>query len=217
MKLTKIILFPVVFFAALQLSMAQQDPKAEKILDQMSQKYKSMNSYKAVFSQAIENPMSKINETMEGEIVVQGKKYKLNMAGQEIIFNGSAVYTYLKDANEVNISVPEEGNDELNPTNIFSMYKKGYKYGFLEERKEGAKTYEVIELAPEDRNNPIFKIQLVIDKKDKSLVSWKMFNKNNGNRYLYIIKDFTPNVPVTASTFNFDKTKYKGVQVIDLR
>ena len=215
--MNKLLTFFIVFLTAAQVSFAQQDPKAEKILDQMSEKYKSLKSYKANFSQAIENPMSKINETMEGEIIVQGKKYKLNMAGQEIINNGSAVYTYLKDANEVNISVPEEGADEMNPTNIFSMYKTGYKYMFLEERKDGAKTYEVVELAPEDRNNPIFKIQLVIDKKDKSLVSWKMFNKNNGNRYLYQIKNFTPNVPVTASTFTFDKSKYKGVQVIDLR
>ena len=44
-----------------------------------------------------------------------------------------------------------------------------------------------------------------------------MFNKNNGNRYTYTIKNFSPNVPLDANTFNFDKAKYKGVKVIDLR
>ena len=42
------------------------------------------------------------------------------------------------------------------------MYKKGYKYAYVEEVKEGGKTYEVMELTPEDRNNPIFKIRLKI-------------------------------------------------------
>ncbi len=41
--------------------------------------------------------------------------------------------------------------------------------------------------------------------------------KKNGNRYLFVIKNFTPNPAVAPTTFAFDKTKHKGVKVIDLR
>ena len=85
-----------------------------------------------------------------------------------------------------------------------------------EEVKEGGQTYNVIELAPEDRSNQIFKVRLMINKKDNTLKSWKMF-KNNGNRYTYNITKFNPNPTVDADTFTFDKSKYKGVKVIDLR
>jgi hypothetical protein len=41
--------------------------------------------------------------------------------------------------------------------------------------------------------------------------------KKNGNRYSFSIKKFDPNPVVDAGTFTFDKSKYKGVKVIDLR
>jgi outer membrane lipoprotein carrier protein len=200
-----------------QSALGQQDPRATKILDQMSAKYKSIKAFKATFAQTLENDKAKVKENMTGDITVEGNKFRLKMAGQEVVNNGTTVYTYLKEENEVNVSnyEPEEG--EVTPTNIFNMYKQGYKYQFVEEVKEGKDTYEMIELTPENRDNAIFKIKLKINKKDKTIKSWQLFNKNNGNRYLYTIKQFTPNVSVDAATFTFDKSKYKGVKVIDLR
>ncbi|MDX5349045.1 MAG: outer membrane lipoprotein carrier protein LolA [Hymenobacteraceae bacterium] len=203
-------------FAAFQFAVAQKDPKAGKILDEMSNKYQNMKAYKANFSQTLENQSAGIKETMEGELTVMGEKFRLKMAGQEIINNGKTIWTYMKDANEVNISEYEPDEEEISPSQIYNMYKKGYKYAYVEQKKEGGSVYDVIELSPEDRSNSIFKVRLMIDSKDKTLKSWKMF-KDNGNRYTYNIKNFTPNPPVTANDFTFDKTRYKGVKVIDLR
>ena len=41
--------------------------------------------------------------------------------------------------------------------------------------------------------------------------------KKNGNQYTFFIKKFQPNPPTNAGTFAFDKAKYKGVKVVDLR
>ena len=75
---------------------------------------------------------------------------------------------------------------------------------------------DVIELSPEDRNNPIFKVRMKVSKADKSVKSWQMFKKN-GNQYTFYIKKFQPNPSTNAGTFAFDKAKYKGVKVVDLR
>ena len=53
-------------------------------------------------------------------------------------------------------------------------------------------------------------------KKDASVKSWQMFKKN-GNQYTFLIKNFKPNPPTDTNTFAFDKVKYKGVKVVDLR
>lgn len=212
-KLTLVLL---AVLALVQYSFAQYDPKAAKILDEMSRKYQTMKSFKASFEQTLENQNAKIKETMTGDITVMGNKFRLVMAGQEIINNGSTIWTFMQKENEVNISDYDPEEDEISPTQIYTMYKKGYKYRFVEEKNEGGQVYEMIELAPEDRSNPVFKVVLQINKKDKSLKSWKMF-KNNGNRYTYTIKNFIPNAAVDGNYFTFDKTKYKGVKVIDLR
>ncbi len=195
---------------------AQQDPKAGKILDEMSAKYKSLKAFKASFQQTLENPLNKIKETMEGDITVSGTKFKLQTKGQEVINDGKTMWTFMKAENEVNISDYDPDEEEMSPTSIFTLYQKGYKYTYVEQATEAGVVYDVVELAPEDRSNSLIKVRLQVSKKDRSVKSWKMFKKN-GNRYSFVIKNFVPNPPVTASTFSFDKTKHKGVKVIDLR
>ena len=195
---------------------AQQDPKAGKVLDEMSAKYKALKAFKASFQQTLENPLNKIKETMEGDITVSGIKFKLQTKGQEVVNDGKTMWTYMKAENEVNISDYDPDEEEMSPTSIFTLYQKGYKYTYVEQTTEGGVAYDVVELAPEDRSNSLIKVRLQVSKKDRSVKSWKMFKKN-GNRYSFVIKNFTPNPPVSATTFAFDKAKHKGVKVIDLR
>jgi outer membrane lipoprotein carrier protein len=195
---------------------AQQDPKAGKILDQMSAKYQAMKAFKASFTQTLENDAAKVKENLSGDITVSGQKFRLKMSGQEVINNGQTMWTYMKAENEVNISDYDPDDQDISPSQIYTLYKKGYKYSYVQEAKEGGEAVDIIELSPEDRSNPVFKVRLKVSKADKSVKSWQMFKKN-GNRYTYKINKFQPNVPVDATTFTFDKTKYKGVKVIDLR
>ncbi|MBC7448017.1 MAG: outer membrane lipoprotein carrier protein LolA [Hymenobacteraceae bacterium] len=195
---------------------AQQDPKAGKILDEMSAKYKSLKAFKASFQQTLENPLNKIKETMEGDITVSGSKFRLQTKGQEVVNDGKTMWTFMKAENEVNISDYDPDEEEISPTQIFTLYQKGYKYTYVEQMTENGIAYDVVELAPEDRSNSLIKVRLQVSKKDRSVKSWKMFKKN-GNRYSFVIKNFMPNPPVTVSTFAFDKAKHKGVKVIDLR
>ncbi len=206
----------IAFVAFTQVGFAQKDPVAGKILDDMSKKYQTMKVFNAVFTQTLENPNNKIKESVQGDITVSGNKFRLKMKDQEIINNGSTIWTYMKSENEVNISDNDPTEEQMSPLAIFSMYKKGYKYALVETVKEAGQTYNVIELSPEDRNNQLSKIRLQINKKDNTVKSWKMF-RDNGNRYTYVIKQFTPELNVDANYFGFDKAKYKGVKVIDLR
>ena len=195
---------------------AQQDPKAGKILDQMSAKYQAMKAFKATFTQTLENDAAKVKENITGDITVSGQKFRLKLSGQEVINNGQTMWTYMKAENEVNISDYEPEDQEISPSQIYTLYKKGYKYAYVQEAKANGVPVDVIELSPEDRSNPVYKVRLKVSKADKSVKSWQMFKKN-GNRYTYKISKFQPNVPVDATTFTFDKAKYKGVKVIDLR
>ncbi|RAK69826.1 LolA family protein [Hymenobacter edaphi] len=213
----KIIALLALAASFVQPAAAQQDPKAGKILDQMSAKYQAMKAFKASFTQTLENQTAKVKENMSGDILVSGTKFRLKVNGQEVINDGKTMWAYMKSENEVNISEYDPSDDqEINPSQIYSLYKKGYKYTYAGTTKEGGVTCDVIELSPEDHNNQVYKVRLNVSQADKSVKSWKMFKKN-GNRYTFAIKKFEPNVPVDATTFTFDKAKYKGVKVIDLR
>ena len=62
----------------------------------------------------------------------------------------------------------------------------------------------------------MFKVKLWVNPSDYTIKKWVMFEKS-GNRYAYIISKFNSKPLTTVSTFKFDKTKYPGVHVEDLR
>ncbi|MGI4872893.1 MAG: LolA family protein [Janthinobacterium lividum] len=195
---------------------AQQDPAASKILDAVSAKYTALKSFQASFIQTLENPAAKLKNNITGDVTVSGQKYHLTASGQEVINDGKTTWTYLKNENEVNIAEADPTNQDMSPSQMYTMYKKGYKYQLLKPVKEGGITYDQIELTPDNKTNDVFKVQLLVSQADKAIKSVKTFKKN-GTRTTFSLRNFKPNVPVTASTFAFDKATHPGVKVVDLR
>lgn len=196
----------------------QTDAKAKAILAEVSKKYKSYDIVKTTFSFTLESPQNKEKDTQQGTLIVQSKanKYKVVMTGQDMISDGKSQWTYLKKDKEVQVSAVNNDGDALNPAGIFTLYEKGFKYLYTGEKKEGAKTYQMIDLSPLDTKKSYFKIRLGIDKTAHQIANVMIFDKN-GNRYTYVVKTFVPNVKVPDSTFGFDAKKYPGVEVVDLR
>lgn len=199
-----------------QFAVAQYDPQALATLDAMSKKYKAFTSFEANITSSMTNETEGIKEEFKGKITVKGEKFKLVMEDQEIINNGTTVWTYLPAAKEVNIDNYDASSEDINPSKIYEIYKKGYKYMLLGEKTESGVVCEEIDLAPEKKDAQFFKIKMMINKKDKSIQSWTMFDKS-GNKYKYTISKFAPNVAVADALFTFDTKKYPGVEVIDLR
>jgi outer membrane lipoprotein carrier protein len=196
---------------------SQYDPKALEILDAMSKKYKAIPAFEANIAYTLSNEVEKINEEFKGKITVKGDKYRLALPEQEVINNGTTVWTYLPEAKEVNIDNFDASSDEeVNPSKIFDVYKKNFKYLYLQDKTEAGVVYEEIDLVPEKKDAKFFKIKMMIAKKDKSLSSFTMFDKS-GNRFKYTISKFNPSVKVDDAFFAFDPKKYPGVEIVDLR
>ncbi len=193
-----------------------KDAKAEQVLNEMSKKYQAYKAFTADFTYSLESPSSGVKDNFKGNITVKGDKYHLKLTQQEIYNNGVTVWTYMKEENEVNITDYAPDEDDITPSKIYTMYKKGFKYVMNDEANENKALYYVIDLIPEDKSKQVFKIRMTINKTDYSVKKWKVFEKS-GNRYNYSIIKFTPNPPVDDKSFVFDKTKYKGVQLVDLR
>lgn len=196
-----------------------KDPKAKAILDQLSAKNKSYTSIEASFEYKLENSADGIDETQSGNILFSGNKYKLTIAGQQIVSDGKVMWTYIEDADEVQISdVPEEtGEDDafMNPSKIFTIYESGFKYNFDKEESINGKIVDVIRLYPENPEKKSFHtIILKVFQDNKQMHSMTIKSKD-GNNFSYVLKTFKPNVPVTDKTFIFDVSK--AGDVIDLR
>jgi outer membrane lipoprotein carrier protein len=202
-------------FAALSVS-AQYDPKALEILDAMSKKYKSIPAFEANITCNLSNDVDKVNDEFKGKITVKGDKFRMVLPEQEVINNGATIWTYLPEAKEVNIDNYDPSSEDINPSKIHEVYKKGYKYLYLQDKTDGGVMCEEIDLVPEKKDAQYFKIKMFINKKEKTVQSFTLFDKG-GNRYKYTVSKFTANAKVEDSFFTFDPKNYPGVEVIDLR
>ncbi len=206
-KLLSYALLAAVFFV----SKAQYDKDALSVLDAMSANYKSIEAFKASFSQQLTNESAGIDETITGQIAVKGDKYVLDVAGQRIFNNGADVYTYNPEISEVTISTYDPEESEITLSNVYDLYKNGFKYVLTSTESNGDR---VIDLDPESRDKSYFKIRMVINTKNE-LDSFTVFERS-GNKYLYLIENFNA-AELPDDHFTFDTSKYPNVEVIDFR
>lgn len=193
------------------------DKKAQEILNGVSSRYKTYKSVKANFTITVINPKDKSKTVEKGTLFLKGTKYKLDVAGQEVISDGKTRWTYVKDANEVQIDIQRTDENGITPTNIFTMYEKGWNSRFMGETKEGTRTLQQVELVPVDpKKKNIFKVKLSINKADKSIVSAVMFDKNGSTQTITVDK-FLPDGASEESLYVFTAGKYPGAEIIDLR
>ena len=217
----KIITFSLLLmtFAALfaQSPGGSQDKKAESILKMVSDKYKSFKSVKATFIITMENPKDNTKDVQKGTICLKGNKYRLEVAGQDVISDGKTRWTYVKDANEVQIDNQKNDENAITPAGIFTMYEKGFLFKFAGEQTEKGMTYQLVELVPVDpKKKNFFKVKLSINKNDKFIASAKLYDKNGSVQTISVDK-LMPDACSEDSLYLFSASKYPGAEVVDLR
>ena len=203
------LIFVIVTFS----SSAQFDPEAELILESMSTKYKSKSAFMSTFEQNLINEMSIVNESISGTIYVKGDKYKLEIAGQTIFNDGQDLWSYSEEIMEVTVSTYDKEEQDISLTNIWDLYKEGYKYGLNLPDKQGN---WIIDLEPIERGvEAFYKIRMVITN-EYDLKSFRIFEES-GNQYNYTITKLIDRADLTDNFFTFDLAQYPEVEIIDFR
>lgn len=199
-------------------SMGKSDPNAKKILDAVSAKFKTFKAIKASFTFKNEDAKGKVLGVKKGTLSTKGNKYRVTITGgQDIYCDGATIWTYDKAANEVSVSKFDPSSTSITPQKLFSnFYDKDFLYKLNGEKKEGNRTLQEIELTPFDKSKNFFKIYVWVDKATQTIYSTKVLEKS-GNRYTYTVATFNGNANVPDAEFVFDKKKFPGVEVVDLR
>ena len=205
-------LFPFIVFAQEQ----AKDPKAMALLDKATAAFDSKKGIAADFTITVENTRDDKKESIPGKIWLKGEKFKLSIRDVDTYFDGKTQSVYMKDAQEVTISNPnEEDLKEINPLMLLKSYQTGYKMKFVETIQEGGKLLDVIDLYPEELKSPHSRITISIEKETMRLYSVRIQGKDGINTILTIKK--YDNTAVPDDVFIFNPKDIKGIEVVDLR
>jgi len=193
---------------------SQDDIAAIKVLDQFSAIAKGAPSVSIEFTMMTSDILENRKDTVEGKVIIQGDKYKLTLPESTIWFNGTDSWNYIPSVNEVTISKPEPGEDSFfaKPSLLYTMYRDGYKPRLIE---ESGSEY-IIDLYPADLKMDLVRIRLVISKPGLAL-KMSDYKTKNGVTLTMKVKDYSLKYKPEVNFFVFDPSKYKGIEVIDMR
>lgn len=213
------VLMVLAFFTTIAVAQnkpAPTDKAADKLLNLISNRYKNFKTIKADFTYSIESKAENINEKQKGSIYVKGNKFRLDIADQIILCDNKTIWTYSKDANEVQVNNYDPKKAPIRLDDIFTMYDKGFLSKIIETKKEGKNEIAVIELTPKDKKKNFFKIKLTIDKTNQTITRSQVFEKS-GAIHTYLVTNQVPNMKLEDKFFVFDIKQYPKCEVIDLR
>jgi len=197
---------------------AQTDASAKSILQQLTQTYEGYKAIRADFTLTIQQPQQTGNYVESGTLSMETTtgKYRITTDNQDIISDGETQWLILKEEGEVQVTEVDDSPEAISPANIFSFYNHGYKYVSAPNETANGQPLLVVELSPEDAQNPYFKIKLRILKSKNWIYDATIFDKS-GVRYTYLLKNTTSHPSMAADTFVFKQTNYPGIEIVDLR
>ncbi len=195
-----------------------QDPVAGKILDRVAVKTQGINSMQADFELVIEDRKEKTKNNSAGNLLIKQNKYKINSQGSTVFFNGKTMWTYMQDNNEVTITEPDMQADDFlsNPAAFFTLYKRDFKYRYIQETTMNGSGVHEIDLFPKNLNQPYSRIKVFIGTKSDLPVIIKSVGKD-GVDYTVTLKNLILDQEIGDAVFTFDAAKFKKVEIVDMR
>ena len=138
--------------------------------------------------------------------------YRVTVADQEIICDGTTVWQWDKRAKEVAVNKMSDDDMNLfNPGRLLANYDKNFRAKYIRTDDDGT---AVVDLQPRSARS-FHKIRLFIVEKSGLLRRIEVHKYDSG-REVYDISNFK-NAGTPASQFTFDAAKHPGVEVIDMR
>lgn len=194
----------LMLMATTLLSIAQKDPKATEILDNLTEKTKSHSSIQVDFTYAIKS--DDISEEQKGTLLLKGDQYKYNIFGITKISDGKSIATVAPMDEEIIITDANyDDPDEVSPQEMFSIYKEGFKYRFIKTVTENGRSFEMIELYPDAGNeSPYRRITMYIDASKSELYRIEFYPKTSSRVFSITLNTVKYDVAVPANTFKVD-------------
>jgi outer membrane lipoprotein carrier protein len=195
-------------------SPGQNNPEAIKILDKFADNALNAPSVSIKFKLITTNQADNTIDTLAGSVILSKDKYKLDLPDNMVWFNGETSWSYLPAEKEVTITKADKKDNTFpnRPSQIFSMYKKGYKSRLIEEKSDSY----IIDLYPEDIKSELLRVRLSIEKVRLNLISLE-YKKKDGVIITMHVTEYDLKAKPQPDTFVFQPANFKGVEVIDMR
>ncbi len=194
------------------------DVKTKTLLDKVKKQYDGYNSLESKFkveSKAAEQAKPDVNT---GKLYQKGTSFRAEWGTDFIMGNGKIIWQKAGNSVIMKNANGKDVDDLMTPSTLIRMYeKKEFTFAITGEGAEGwSKKAIILTGKPSRRSSEFTKITLVIDQKTNHIVSVTTYGRDQTHSKVSLDAPVL-NQTYSDALFNFDKSKYPGVKVQDLR
>ena len=210
----KIILLFTLF--SLNLVHSQNDIRAEKLLNSVSEKIDSSETFKINFTYTLENLIEDINQDSDGSIVIKDDNYLLEFMGIKQLCDSKKVYSIVPENEEIIISnIDEDESETIKPSKLLKFYREGYL--ILWDKKELIleKEIQFVKLIPINSNSDIDYLQLGINISNNDIVKLIEIGKNK-TKTILSVNQLQYDIKIDLNFFVFSEEDYPDYYIENL-
>lgn len=192
---------------------AQNNTEAERVINNLLITAKS-NAIKTNFILSVREKNAVNSQSSSGSFIIKDNKFVLEMQDIKAWYDGKTQWAYVQESNEVSVTEPTQSElAETNPMVILAGYKAKCNLNFS--KTKSSQNY-IVDMIPKQKNNDFTKIEVQVNKSTSNLISIKLSTKK-GTTTLLSLSNYQKGVKISDDAFVFNKTKFKGVLINDLR
>ncbi|MDB9990808.1 outer membrane lipoprotein carrier protein LolA [Flavobacteriales bacterium] len=214
-NLVLIIILNVITLVYLGQSSESEELKCEKILQEVSDNIQKNNASK--FNFKLEIKSEDINEIQNGYALIEKEKFYYKTEEREVICDGINVWTYLPEDNECYIDLLEDLDNTLNPSEIFTMWKEGFKYMYVKKILVNNQTIHKIKMFPSQPDKSNFHTIIMDINESLKLISEASVKTKDGVTIKTTITELISNPKINVKQFSWDENSHPNTDEIDNR
>lgn len=149
---------------------------------------------------------------VQGSAVISGDRFTMTTPEITVWYDGKTQWTLMPASKEVNVTEPTL--DEVMASNPFAILTAHGDY-YTARRLKDSGGCQVVALTPRDSGSGIADFEVSVDSKGQPHVI--VVNFGDGQRMHVSIDSFLETAAKAPAVFVFNKSKYPGYEVVDLR
>jgi outer membrane lipoprotein-sorting protein len=196
-------------------SLESEDLKCEKILQEVSDNIQKNKASK--FNFKLEIKSEDINEIQNGYALIEKEKFYYKTEEREVICDGINVWTYLPEDNECYIDLLEDLDNTLNPSEIFTLWKEGFKFKYMNKTIVNNQTIHKIKMFPSQPDKSNFHTIIMEINESLKLITEASVKTKDGVNIKTTISKLTRNPKINTEQFSWDAENHPNSDEIDNR
>ncbi len=187
---------------------------AEDVFDRLKEKYESIGTLRAEFSQTMSSSYMDEEATSTGTLVASGEKYRVETEGQILVTDGTVTWVYMPSQNQVLINDYAEDDQTFSISEFLFDYDERFDVSSVTTTSIDGERHYVLSLEPKSREAFFTEAVLSLRARDDIITRLQVVDVN-GTTMIFNLTNIELNPALKVDEFSF--TPPDGAEIIDLR